>query len=98
MYIYYYMMTYIPSNLNQCFILLIFQDNTYMLLESGLSKLMPMYTGKNRNYVEQMLKTIKNTAIKYNLKKTSLNVFDVNEETGLKLKLQSPFYNIIKIT
>lgn len=90
-----YMTTmYCPKNVNKTFILIIFPNNVYLLLETDLEKEQPMYMGKDRIKMEAILKSIKKEADIKKHKNTSLEVYSISED-GIKPVLQSPFYSLL---
>ena len=78
--------TYSPSNVDQTYHIIVYPNNVYFLTETNLEN--------DRLRVEAMLKEIKKVALRQNTKKTFLKVYELTENE-IKIKLQSPFYNII---
>lgn len=85
---------YCPKNVDQTFVLIIYPNNVYLLLENNLEKQQPMYMGKDRIKMEAILKSIKNEADKKQYKNTSLKVYTLSDD-GIKPVPQSPFYSIL---
>lgn len=85
---------YCPKNVDQTFVLIIYPNNLFLLLENRLEKEQPMYMGKDRIKMEAILKTIKKEADKKQYKNTNLKVYTFSED-GLKHTLQSPFYSLL---
>lgn len=86
---------YCPKNVNKTFILMIYPNNVYLLLENELEKEQPMYMGKDRIKMEAILKSIKKEADKKQYKNTNLKVYTISED-GIKYAPQSPFYSILE--
>jgi hypothetical protein len=88
---------YSPRNVDQTFILIIYPNNIFVLLETAtLEKEQPMYMGKDRIKVEGMLKEIKKKADLTLAKNSNLKVYDV-KNNELKLSKQSPFYRCLPL-
>jgi hypothetical protein len=85
---------YCPKNVDQTFVLIIYPNNVYLLLENNLEKQQPMYMGKDRIKMEAILKSIKNEADKKQYKNTNLKVYTLSDD-GIKPVPQSPFYSIL---
>lgn len=85
---------YCPKNVDQTFVLIIYPNNVYLLLENNLEKEQPMYMGKDRIKMEAILKSIKKEADKKQYKNTSLKVYTLSDD-GIKPAPQSPFYSIL---
>jgi hypothetical protein len=84
------MTAYIPKFLDQTFTIIIYPNNIYMLCDSNMDKLTPMYVGNNRIYLEQMLKKIK----EHKGKKTLLKVYEFKNDE-LVMSKQSIFYKFL---
>lgn len=90
------MVKYIPADLNQYFHLIELDSGVFMLLDSNMDTLKPMYVGKNRHEIEAMLRQIK----KFSGEKAPVDNLKVYSITNgvITLKLQSPFYIIFQKT
>ena len=86
---------YCPKNVDQTFVLIIYPDNVYLLLENLLEKQQPMYMGKDRIKMEAILKSIKKEADKKQHTNTNLKIYHISED-GIKYAPQSPFYSLFK--
>ena len=85
---------YCPKNVDQTFVLIIYPNNVYLLLENALEKEQPMYMSKDRIKLEAILKSIKKEADKRQCKNTCLKVYTLSED-GIKYAPQSPFYALL---
>jgi hypothetical protein len=90
------MTKYIPKNLNQHFHLIEFDTGVFMLLDSSMNTLMPMYVGKNRHEVESLLRQVKKFSGP-NSPDDMLKVYSIVNGI-ITLKLQSTFYVIFNKT
>ena len=82
------MIAYIPKNLNQVFFITIYENGTYLMTDSDMDSPKTMYHGKNRLYVERMVKSIRTLN-----NKSVIKIYKV-VDGELKLQVQSHFYNI----